>query len=427
MKLLTVSLTIAMIVLAIQTTPSTAQDAPEGFTSLFDGKTLKGWEQKNGTATYEVVDGTVKGTTAQGSPNSFMCTTKEYGDFELHFEVKCDFELNSGVQIRSLSKPDFKKGRVHGPQVEIAGNSPFSGYIYSEGTGRRWISQTRTEHKHFKSDGWNKYRVVAKGNRVQTWLNGESIEDVEIAEVESRKGFLGLQVHAIGKDKGPYSVQWKNIFIKEMTMAAGDGDATADRMNAKEGMRVGKAMPGTPVVDGKIDDIWKDVPALMTDRDVESENTLESGQKPAMASVKCLWDDGHLYCLAEVKDDNIATESIEDWAQDSVEFFVDQNNSKTTPYDEDDAQYRTSANGSETYGESTDGDNYMSRVTKVDGGYIVEARIRMKTEAGKKIGFDVQVNNDPGTGLRGSIAKWNDATNDTWEDMDGVGVLEFVK
>ena len=112
MKLLTVSLTIAMIVLAIQTTPSTAQDAPEGFTSLFDGKTLKGWEQKNGTATYEVVDGTVKGTTAQGSPNSFMCTTKEYGDFELHFEVKCDFELNSGVQIRSLSKPDFKKGRV---------------------------------------------------------------------------------------------------------------------------------------------------------------------------------------------------------------------------------------------------------------------------------------------------------------------------
>ena len=65
-------------------------------------------------------------------------------------------------------------------------------------------------------------------------------------------------------------------------------------------------------------------------------------------------------------------------------------------------------------------------MTKVDGGYIVEASIKLKTEAGKKIGFDAQVNNDPGTGSRGSIAKWNDATNDTFESLAGVGVLELV-
>jgi hypothetical protein len=428
----TVSFAIAMIAIAVlattsMTTSSIAQEAPEGFTSLFDGKSVDGWEQKNGTASYEVVDGTVKGTTAEGSPNSFLCTTKEYGDFELHFEVKCDPELNSGVQVRSVSKPDYKNGRVHGPQVEIAGLTKVSGFVYSEGTGRGWISQTRTEHSHYKKDDWNKYRVVAKGNRIQTWINGESVEDLEVPAVEPVKGFLGLQVHGIGKKKGPFSVQWKNIFIKELAAEADAATDGTDKANAKEGMREGKAMHGTPVVDGKIDDIWKDVPALMANRDVEIENTLEEGQKLATASIKCLWDDGHLYCLAEVKDDNIGTESFDDWAQDSVEFFVDENMSKSSPYDDDDAQYRTSAEGSETCGASTNSENYTSKVTKVDGGYIVEACIKMKTEAGKKIGFDAQINNDPGTGFRGSIAKWNDATNNTWESMSDIGVLELVK
>ena len=55
---------------------------------LFDGETLEGWTQKNGQATYEVVDGTIVGTTAEGSPNSFLCSDHFYGDFELRFDVK---------------------------------------------------------------------------------------------------------------------------------------------------------------------------------------------------------------------------------------------------------------------------------------------------------------------------------------------------
>ena len=51
--------------------------------SLFDGKTLKGWEQLNGTATYVVEDGTIVGRTTEGSPNSFLCSKKKYGDFIL--------------------------------------------------------------------------------------------------------------------------------------------------------------------------------------------------------------------------------------------------------------------------------------------------------------------------------------------------------
>ena len=71
--------------------------------SIFDGKTLDGWSQKNGTATYVVKDGAILGTTKEGSPNSFLCSNKLYGNFELQFEVKLiNDELNSGVQILSL-------------------------------------------------------------------------------------------------------------------------------------------------------------------------------------------------------------------------------------------------------------------------------------------------------------------------------------
>src|SRR5688572_15609587 len=113
------SVTFALLALAVSLS-SVAADDNEGFQKLFNGKDLKGFTQKNGTATYRVEDGCVVGKTSEGSPNSFLCTDKEYGDFELKFEVKLDDPLNSGVQIRSASKPERDNGRVHGPQVEIA-------------------------------------------------------------------------------------------------------------------------------------------------------------------------------------------------------------------------------------------------------------------------------------------------------------------
>ena len=188
----------------------------DGWIKLFNAKDLTGWSQKNGTADYKVVDGTVKGTTSPGSPNSFLCSDRDFGDFELMFETKVDDGLNSGVQIRSQSKADFKKGRVHGPQVEIEMAPGESGYVYSEGTGRGWLSQKRDKKDAFKNGQWNQYRVLAKGNRIQTWVNGTAVADMT-DEDSSRKGFIGLQVHGIPKNKGPYSVQWRNIKIRELT------------------------------------------------------------------------------------------------------------------------------------------------------------------------------------------------------------------
>ncbi|WP_236622252.1 ThuA domain-containing protein [Novipirellula maiorica] len=113
----------------------------QGWVSLFSGNDTKGWTQKNGTATYRVENGAVVGKTSEGSPNSFLCTEQTFGDFELTFEANVDTGLNSGVQIRSLSTKDFKNGRVHGPQVEIEAAPGESGYVYSEGTGRGWITK----------------------------------------------------------------------------------------------------------------------------------------------------------------------------------------------------------------------------------------------------------------------------------------------
>lgn len=191
---------------------------------LFDGKTLDGWIQKNGTAKYKVVDGTIHGTTNEGSPNSFLCSEKEYGDFELEFEVKVHNSLNSGVQIRSKTKEpkgDAKFGRVYGPQVEIeasGANGAEAGYVYGEATGLGWLTSKEDlkPHKTLKDGEWNKFRVVAKGATISTWINGKQIEELTHADIYKThpKGFIGLQVHGIRKGTGPYDVAWKNIRIK---------------------------------------------------------------------------------------------------------------------------------------------------------------------------------------------------------------------
>jgi len=186
-----------------------------GWVELFDGKNLQGWTQKNGTATYCVEEGAIVGKTSQGSPNSFLCSDKSYDDFELAFEVMDDPGLNSGVQIRSVSKPDFQNGRVHGPQVEIETAPGEAGYIYSEGTGRGWISPKQPIQDAYQNDKWNQYLVRASGDRIQVWINGRKIEDLRDAE-SSREGFIGLQVHGIEKGQGPFQVRWKNIKVREL-------------------------------------------------------------------------------------------------------------------------------------------------------------------------------------------------------------------
>jgi hypothetical protein len=214
----------AVCALLSLTVGAVAQEAGEWIT-LFDGETLDGWEQLNGRATYEVVDGAIVGTTVVPSPNSFLCTTRPFGDFELEFEVMVDRGLNSGVQIRSATKGDNPRGRVHGPQVEIESSPGQSGYVYGEATGRGWLSpEPKSQdpnvkaHRHFLNEDWNRYRIVARGARIQTWINDQPIADLtdEQAYETHPSGFIGLQVHSIRAGRGPFQVRWRNIRIREL-------------------------------------------------------------------------------------------------------------------------------------------------------------------------------------------------------------------
>ena len=183
--------------------------------------------QRNGTATYRVTDGAIVGRTSEGSPNSFLATEQAYGDFELEFEVKVDDALNSGVQIRSRTRerptgeePGKPAGRVFGPQVEIEASPGLAGYVYGEAMGRGWLTPAAraVPHVHFRNGAWNRYRIVAKGPRIRTWINGEPIEDLTdmAAYASHAEGFIGLQVHSIEPGTGPYEVAWRQLRLREL-------------------------------------------------------------------------------------------------------------------------------------------------------------------------------------------------------------------
>ncbi|MHC4430842.1 MAG: family 16 glycoside hydrolase [Planctomycetota bacterium] len=218
----------------ILVSPGSARDRQKDeWVSLFDGKTLNGWSVHSGSAKYHVEDGAIVGTTAKGSPNSFLCTDRQYGDFVLEFEVRLDPRLNSGVQIRSLiaeadkvlvfSGRDGKArqrrippDRVYGYQVEIATEkSGSSGSIYDEARRAFMLASTRSDpaaSKAFKDGQWNKFRIECEGDRIRTWIN--DVPCVDLRDSMTSRGVIGLQVHGIGKEAGPYQVRWRNIRIK---------------------------------------------------------------------------------------------------------------------------------------------------------------------------------------------------------------------
>lgn len=187
------------------------------FRDLFDGKSLDGWIQRGGQAEFRVEDNTIVGKTRIGTANSFLCTTKEYADFELELEFRVDNErINSGVQIRSASRPEYKSGRVHGYQVEIdASSRAWTGGIYDEAR-RGWLFSLKNRPEAqaaFRLGQWNRMRVVAQGIQIKTWINEIPVAD--LSDDMSSTGFVALQVHATNEVM-PMEIRWRNIRIKEL-------------------------------------------------------------------------------------------------------------------------------------------------------------------------------------------------------------------
>jgi hypothetical protein len=188
----------------------------DGWVNLFNGKDLTGWKQLNGKARYEVVNGEIVGTTVANTPNSFLATEKNYGDFILELELFVDNRMNSGIQFRSLSKPDYNNGRVHGYQCEIdPADRAWSGGIYDEAR-RGWLyplDMNPLGRTAFRRGEWNHYRIEAIGHSIRTWVNG--IPCADLIDDMTAEGLIALQVHSI-KDasEAGRQIRWKNIRIQ---------------------------------------------------------------------------------------------------------------------------------------------------------------------------------------------------------------------
>ncbi len=209
--------TLAGGISACTTTPKNETvQTDDGWVNLFNGTDLTGWTQINGNAPFTVVDSVIVGTTVTDSPNSFLATTEEYGDFILEFDVMLNSDINSGVQFRSLSDSSVMDGRVHGYQFELdPSDRKWSGGIYDEAR-RGWIyplSLNPEAQNAFKNGEWNKAKIESIGNYIKTWINGVPVSSV--VDDMTPKGIIALQVHSIGdaKDAGK-EIKWKNIRIK---------------------------------------------------------------------------------------------------------------------------------------------------------------------------------------------------------------------
>jgi hypothetical protein len=190
--------------------------AQGAWVNLFNGKDLTGWKQLNGKAKYQVVNGEIVGTTVFKEPNSFLVTEQNYADFILELDFRLDADMNSGIQFRSESKPDFKDGRVHGYQMEIdPSERAWTGGIYDEAR-RDWLyplEYNPAGKKAYKRNDWNKARIECIGSVIRLWING--VPTAHLIDHLTPKGFIALQVHSVGKaEEAGQQVRWRNIRIQ---------------------------------------------------------------------------------------------------------------------------------------------------------------------------------------------------------------------
>jgi hypothetical protein len=190
--------------------------ADSSSSEFFNGKDLDGWEGL--TKYWSVKDGAIVGYTPEDPKhNTFLCSKKKYGDFELKFKVRLKNGIgNSGVQIRS-TVTDPEKYIVAGPQCDIGAG--FWGSLYGEGKGWGYmIKQSPSDlvKKVVKNDDFNDYHIKCVGKRVTIKINGETMVDGAFEKVPA-EGIIAWQLHAGFKSM---EVTFKDIQFKDLSKAA---------------------------------------------------------------------------------------------------------------------------------------------------------------------------------------------------------------
>lgn len=183
--------------------------------SLFDGRTLAGWRAL-GDAKYTVENGELVGEVGGGG-QSFLATTREFGDFIFEVELKNELPGNSGIQIRSHEND---KGRLFGYQIEIdPSKRAWSGGLYDEAR-RGWLDDLSDDplaRAAFQNGQWNRYRIECVGPSVRAWVN--DVPTADCLDVADLSGVIGLQVHS-GRDT---KMRWRNFRLRDLGRSSWKG------------------------------------------------------------------------------------------------------------------------------------------------------------------------------------------------------------
>ncbi len=173
-------------------------------TELFNGKDLTGWEVYGTEQWYVDGEGLLVCESGKDKKYGYLATDRYYDDFDLTVEFKQVSNGNSGVFFRSFIEPD---ARIHGWQCEVAPKGNDTAGIY-ESYGRGWLVQIPEEKEDILKEGdWNTLRLRVEGNKVQTWLNGEAMIEIEDEKIGAAQGRIALQIH----DGGKVKVLWRNL------------------------------------------------------------------------------------------------------------------------------------------------------------------------------------------------------------------------
>lgn len=175
--------------------------------SLFNGKDLSGWEI-HGTEKWYVENGELVCESGPDKEYGYLVSDEEFKDFDLQLEFFQESDGNSGVFFRS----SIEGTKINGWQVEVAPPGLLSGGIY-ESYGRGWLIKPGPEKdKALKMGNWNKMRIVAKGDKIETYLNGTKMITLNDEKIGKAKGSIALQIHSGGGIK----ILWRNIIIKPL-------------------------------------------------------------------------------------------------------------------------------------------------------------------------------------------------------------------